>query len=136
MGAWSHEPFGNDIACDWSYSLLEGKDLLAIKSALDAVLEAEDEYLESDQASEAIAAIEVLAKLIGKGTQTDAYTENVDQWVKDNPQRPSANLLQKARHAIERISSPGSELLELWEEGEEAEAWKASLQQLVVATNA
>jgi len=135
MGAWSHEPFGNDTACDWSYDLLEGKDLSTVEASLDAVLDAQDGYLEADLACEAIAAVEVLAKLLGKATQTDSYTEGVDQWIKDNPLRPNANLLQKAKRAIERIGSPDSELLELWEEAEEADAWKASLQQLLVATS-
>lgn len=134
MGAWSHEPFGNDTACDWSYGLLEGRDLSPVEAALDAVLSAD--YVEADQASEAIAAIEVLAKLLGNGTQADTYTEDIDQWVKDNPQRPSPNLLKKAKDVLQRINSPGSELLEQWEEGGEAEAWKSSLQQLVVATSA
>jgi hypothetical protein len=133
MGAWSHEPFGNDTACDWSYQLLEGEDLSTIESALDAVLNADPDYLDADQASEALGAVEVLAKLLGKGTQSDAYTEDIDQWVKDHPHRPDGALLGKARKAIERIQSPGSELLELWEESEDTGAWKASLQQLLAA---
>lgn len=136
MGAWSHEPFGNDTACDWSYGLLESDDLSDIQATLEAVLEADDEYLEADLASEAIAAIEVLAKLLGKGTQNDSYTKDVDQWIKDHPQKPDAALLAMARKSIERIQSPGSELLELWEESEDASAWKASLQQLLAATGA
>jgi hypothetical protein len=27
MGAWSHEPFGNDDAGDWAYGLDESRDL-------------------------------------------------------------------------------------------------------------
>lgn len=135
MGAWSHEPFGNDTAGDWSYGLLETQDLSSIESALDAVAEVGEDYLEADLASEAIGAIEVLAKLLGKGTQSDAYTEDIDQWVKDHPLQPSAELLAKARRAIERIQSPDSELLELWDEGGEADAWKATLHQLLTATN-
>jgi len=136
MGAWSHEPFGNDTACDWSYGLLETSDLSSIEAALDAVIESGEDYLDADRATEAIAAIEVLAKLQGKGTQTDSYTEDLDQWVKRHPQKPSTKLLAKAKQVIERIGSPESELLELWEEGEEADAWKASLQQLAAATSA
>jgi hypothetical protein len=136
MGAWSHEPFGNDTACDWSYGLLETSDLSSIEAALDAVMDSGEDYLDADLATEAIAAIEVLAKLRGQGTQADSYTEDIDQWVKQHPQEPSAGLLAKARQVIARISSPESELLELWEEGEEADAWKASLQQLASATSA
>lgn len=135
MGAWSHEPFGNDTACDWSYGLLETNDLSSIEDTLGAVAEVGDDYLEADLASEALAAIEVLAKLLGRGTQTDSYTEEIDEWVKKNPLKPSAALLAKAQQAIRRIQSQDSELLELWEEAGDANAWKESLQQLASATS-
>lgn len=77
MGAWSHESFGNDTAADWAYGLSECKDMAYIESALDAVL-SENDYLDSDIGSEAVAAIEVIAKMLGKGTQADAYTESAD----------------------------------------------------------
>jgi hypothetical protein len=136
MGAWSHEPFGNDTACDWGYGLLEATDLSPVEAALDAVIENVEDYLDADLATEALAAIEVLAKLQGKGTQTDAYTKGIDQWVKQHAQKPTAELLAKATQVIERIASADSELLELWEESEEAGAWKASLRQLAAATSA
>ena len=87
MGAWSHEPFGNDDANDWAYGLEDVTDLSLIDETLDRVLEAE-EYLEAPEASEAVAAIEVLAKLLGKGTQTDTYTAKVDEWVKSLSVQP------------------------------------------------
>jgi Domain of unknown function (DUF4259) len=133
MGTWSPEPFGNDTACDWSYELLDGTDLAAIETALDAVLGTFDAYLDADQACEAIAAVEVLAKLLGRGTQTDSYTEGVDQWVSDNPQRPTPELLQKARRSIGRVRAKDSELLYLWQEGSEADAWTVELEKLLLA---
>lgn len=134
MGAWSHEPFGNDAASDWKYGLLEADDLELIESTLDAVLAVGGDYLDADLASEAIAGVEVLAKLVGKGTQKDSYTEEVDQWVKQHPQRPNATLMTKARKALQRIQAPDSELLELWEESEEGSEWKATLRALAAAT--
>jgi len=138
MGAWSHEPFGNDTACDWGYGVLETNDLSVIETALDAVIENGEDYLDADLATEAIAAIEVLAKLRGHGTQVDSYTEEIDQWVEANPQAPSAALLAKAKQVIDRIGAPDSELLELWDDAgdADAEAWKASLRQLAAATSA
>ena len=65
MGAWSHEPFGNDDANDWAYELEDTEDLSHIEAALDVVLDS-DGYLEAPEASCAIAAVEVLAKLLGK----------------------------------------------------------------------
>lgn len=136
MGAWSHEPFGNDTACDWICSLLETNDLSFIEEALDAVAEVGEDCLEADMASEAIAAIEVLAKLLGRGTQADSYTRDVDEWVKKHSLKPGAALLTKAQQVLKRIQSPDSELLELWDEGEDTGAWKESLQQLASAISA
>lgn len=127
MGTWSHEPFGNDTASDWTYELEETKDLSLIETALDNVLEMGEDYLEAPTAEEAIGAVEVLAKLLGRGTQSDAYTEKVDDWVKSIKQKPSPALLQKAQVAIGRILADDSELLELWRDSDDFEAWQASL---------
>src|SRR5687767_2376673 len=131
MGAWSHEPFGNDDANDWAYELEEADDLSYVEAALDAVLDAEG-YVEAPEASCAVAAVEVLAKLLGKGTQSDAYTEKVDEWVKKVRAKPSSPLLEKARLALARVRAEESELKELWHEGDAAE-WEASLDSLQAA---
>jgi hypothetical protein len=102
MGAWSHEPFGNDDAGDWAYKLEETEDLSYVEAALDAVLEAEG-YVEAPEASCAVAAAEVLAKLLGKGTQSDAHTEKVDEWVRKVHTKPSRPLLEKARLALAKV---------------------------------
>lgn len=125
MGTWSHEPFGNDAANDWAYGLEEGDGLALVEDALDKVLEAGDAYLDAGDAEEAIAAIEVLAKLLGKGTQSDSYTKKVDAWVAANRGAPSPALLQKARGALARIAGKDSELAEAWDEGDDADAWRA-----------
>ena len=128
MGAWSHEPFGNDDAGDWAVDLEETKDLSLIEEALDNVLEADDD-LDAPEASIAIAAIEVMAKLLGKGTQTDGYTEEIDEWVKSVSIKPSAALIAKANRALDCVLGEDSELRELWEEGG-ADEWLASVNAL------
>ena len=134
MGAWSHEPFGNDEANDWAYELEEAEDLSHVEAALDAVLDA-DGYLQAPEASCAIGAIEVIAKLLGKGTQSDAYTEKVDEWVKTVRVKPSRALLDKARRALDRIRGKDSELKDLWHE-DDATEWEASLKALSTAVSA
>jgi len=134
MGAWSHEPFGNDDANDWAYGLEETKNLSRIEEALDRVLQT-DGYLEAPEASEAVAAVEVLAKLLGKGTQSDSYTAKVDDWVKSVSLNPSPSLLAKAQRTLERILGEDSELRELWSEGDEAE-WVGSIKALQIAVGA
>jgi hypothetical protein len=135
MGAWSHEPFGNDTAADWAYGLVKTKDFSYIEAALNKVLE-QSEYLEAPDAEEAVAAIEVLATLLGKGTQSDAFTEAVDTWVRSMKQKPGIALLQKARRTLDRILAEDSELLELWAEADEKGAWKSSMANLRQAIDA
>jgi hypothetical protein len=136
MGAWSHEPFGNDTANDWAYDLKGTQDLSYIEAALDNVLDQGSEYLEAPTAEEAVGAIEVLAKLLGRGTQSDAYTEKVDAWVKSVNQKPTADLLRKAQRVIARILAKDSELLELWQEGDDSQQWQSSMAQLLAAVSA
>ena len=134
MGTWSHEPFGNDDACDWSYELLDSNDLSTVEAALNAVLNSDD-YLEAPAASNAVAAVEVIAKLLGKGTQTDTYTENVDKWVKDVHITPTPALIEKAKKALARILGDNSELKELWQESGATE-WEASMNSLQAVVGA
>ena len=61
------------------------------------------EFLEATVAEVAVGAIEVLAKLLGHGTRSDAYTKKVDDWIKSINERPKPALLQKAQKAIARI---------------------------------
>jgi hypothetical protein len=127
MGTWSCKPFGNDSACDWAYDLEDRRDFSLVEDVIRAVLDSGDEYLDGDLAVEAIAAAEVLAKSLGRGTQTDAYTERVDEWLRALTVKPSATLLADARRALDRILGPQSELNELWEESDEHAEWIAAV---------
>ena len=133
MGTWSHEPFGNDSANDWAYNLEECKDFSLVTAVLKRAAESE-EYLDADEAVEAVAAAEVLAKALGRGTQSDAYTEKVAAWLASVPAKPSPELLQLAQRALARVLAPESELRELWEESEHFAEWEASIVALQAAT--
>jgi hypothetical protein len=130
MGAWSTDVFGNDTACDWAYGLEGTQDLSLVESALEVVLAAGDDYLEAPEAEEALAAGEVIARLQGNWGIRNAYSEAVDTWVEANPLTPSAGLVGKAQAAIDRILAPPSELLELWQESDELDAWRESVMDL------
>ena len=131
MGAWGPGIFENDTACDWAYGLEGLKDLSLVESALDAVLEAAGgECLEAPQAEEALAAAEVIARLQGNWGVKDPYTEAMDRWVQKVKLAPGPELARKALASIQRILSAPSELLELWEESEDFEAWKKSVEDL------
>lgn len=136
MGTWSHEPFGNDTASDWAYDLEEQKDFSLVAQAIQGVLDNGEDYLDADLAVEAIAAAEVLAKALGRGTQTDAYTEKVDVWLASIKAKPSADLLSDAHAALARIMGSDSELKELWEESDDFEDWMSSVKALQSAVSA
>ncbi len=126
MGAWGVLAFDNDDANDWAYGLEETEDLAHVESAFDALEEAED-YLEAPDASSALAACEVLARLNGKPGYKNSYTEKVDEWVAAHPLTPPSDLLKRANAAIDRILGENSELKELWDESGE---WLGSVEDL------
>lgn len=104
MGTWSHEPFGNDSAADWAFGLEGQQDFSAVEAALRQVVDNEG-YLDADMAVEAIAAAEVLAKANDRGTQFDAYTKPVEEWLESIKVDPPAELYVLARRALSRICS-------------------------------
>lgn len=131
MGAWSHEPFGNDIACDWLYELEETTGLSMVVSTIeDAELSAED--LDATEAQEAIAAIEVVAKILGKSTQNDAYTESLDLWISKINEKPDELLIKNAITVLDGVVSENSGLADLWEGQEE---WLMSIKKLKAVLN-
>lgn len=130
MGAWDTGIFDNDTACDWACGLKDAHDRALIERTLDAVLDVGDDYLEAPEAEEALAAAETLARLLGRGGVRNAYTEAVDAWVAAHPGRPSPELLDKARRAVARILGADSELRELWEDSDDADAWRQAVEDL------
>jgi hypothetical protein len=133
MGAWAEDTFGNDTACDWVGSFLEEPSLEAVSDAIEAVTDVDmDDFLDSDEASECLAACEVLARLQGKWGVCDAYSEDLDNWIKNNPQRVPDKLKKAADKAIARILGPESELVELWDEGGRNKKWHAAVDDLRV----
>jgi septation ring formation regulator EzrA len=130
MGAWDHTTFGNDDACDWGGDLRSCEDLSLVEETLDTVIDSKDEYLEAPESSQAIAAAEVVARLQGRFGVRNAYTESVDEWVAAHPLTVPTALAQKAHAALDRILVRPSELLELWEESDDFEAWKGTITEL------
>lgn len=130
MGAWSHDAFGNDTACDWAQGLAESDDLSPVEEALAAALAAVPDGLDADTACEALAAIEAVARLRGHAGYSNAYTEALDDWAARTRLVPPDRLVQQALAALDAIGAPASELRELWEESDDAEPWRASLDEL------
>jgi hypothetical protein len=129
MGAWGRGSFDNDDASDWVYEF-ERDGVAAVESALrQATALGEDDYLQAPEAAQAIAAAEIVAAArdgdLSKlsATARDAFS---------GPQQAvtSANLWELAGQAVERVLRQ-SELKELWEEGDDGEAWSQDVAALL-----
>lgn len=133
MGTWAVGPFGNDFAQDWAEDLQESKDLYFIEETLNNVLKAETtEYLEAPFGAEALAAVETLSRLQGRGGASDEDSAPIDEWVATVllKFKPRPDIADKARRALVLVMSEGSELRELWEDSEHFADWQASVQDL------
>lgn len=129
MGAWGIGSFDNDHASDWLLDLIEGEDLAPMRAAIAQVL-AEDGYLDSDLAVEALAAIEVLAATLGRPTLAIEDETEFQAWLTRLQPQGDPSLVPEALRALERILAPDSELRELWEETEDYEDWCADVARL------
>lgn len=131
MGTWDSDSFGNDTAVDWTYGLEEVDDLGLIDTTLDAVLAFGPSTPASAKCAErAVAAAEVLARLKGHWGEESAYSETADKWVRRHPIVPPAALIAKAVAVLHRITTAPSELLELWDEEQEAGRWVDEVREL------
>ena len=126
MGAWSHEPFANDTASDWAHVMMDSTDLSHVEATLDRVLEA-GSYVEAPDAEEAVAAVAVVAQLLGRSAPITDGPEGLQAWITGVGVRPSAALLDKARRVADRVVAEDSELAELWDDSESATDWRASM---------
>ncbi len=129
MGAWAEDTFGNDAACDWINTFLDDPGLPTVRSAIEAALEADD-YLDSDEACDCLAACEVIARLQGKWGLRNIYSEELDEWIEANPTEVPDDLKAAADSAIERILAADSELSELWDEDGRNEDWHNAINDL------
>jgi len=128
MGAWGRGPFENDSALDWVGELEESEDISILGDAFDAIPRADEEYIEVDEASAAIAAAEVVAAMAGRSMAT-ALPGEVQTWMAGKP-KPKPPLIKKAIRAVQRVLK-SSELQELWEESGAFAEWGASVDELV-----
>ena len=127
MGTWATDAFGNDYAMDWAQDLHEYKTLELVETTLDNVIDSQEAELEAPFAAEALAALEVIARLQGKPGENDPATAEVDEWVAACKKKVTPPLLEKARLAFERITAESSELRQLWQDSEHFTGWQADV---------
>ncbi|MBV9589868.1 MAG: DUF4259 domain-containing protein [Hyphomicrobiales bacterium] len=140
MGAWGTGSFENDGALDLGWEIAEG-GLPVIEKVFDRVLAAKDSYLED--AEEAVAAAEVVAKLCGRGPspylddlheiEDDGLSDEeltLGSWIATAKATPSEDLIEKARRAIARVLAGPTELADLWHDSKHFEEWKLVIDDL------
>lgn len=130
MGTWALDAFGNDYAMDWAQDLHEYKTLELVETTLDNVIDSQEAELAAPFAAEALAALEVIARLLGQPGEDDPATAEVDEWVAACKKKITPPLLEKARLAFERITAETSELRQLWQDSEHFTDWQADVARL------
>ncbi len=128
MGAWGVGIFDNDDACDWVNELEQSSDLSVILKTLIEVAESSTEqYLESPEASYALAAAEVVASF--KNSGGSILPKNVGMWIDNHKNLAVDPLRIIAARAVKRVKTD-SELKELWEETPDIEEWYSLIMDL------
>lgn len=120
MGAWGCLPFENDDALDWLEELEAGGAAVVRK----ALAKAGDRYVEAPDGAIALAAAEVTAA--SQGNPLGDLPENVTDWVTVHGPEITAEDVEMAVEAVERVAGEKSELAEMWDDADEPE-WRESL---------
>jgi hypothetical protein len=124
MGAWGCQSFENDDASDWVYALEESRDFSVIEAALDSVVAANGKYLQAPDCSNALAAAEAVAALLG--LPRIGLPPEVAHWTAGKPKPPPALVRRPSARSTRSLA--GSELKQLWAEGAELGQWEACVQ--------
>ncbi|MBO2009692.1 DUF4259 domain-containing protein [Hymenobacter negativus] len=120
MGTWGTGNFDNDMAADYAAAFQDDPNETMLLETLASV--ADEGYPEADEASEALAAAEIIAAALGKPVR--GFPEDLLQSAQNLHLTNPESAQRLTRKAIKVILKK-SELKELWEEGDEYEQWIA-----------
>jgi hypothetical protein len=124
---WNPGNFGNEEAMLWLQKLVNGGGESTIREAIECIgVYPEDEYLDAEYCSYALAAAEIIAAAKGCPPLEEEFPEEGKKWLKENSFTPDEDLLVSARKAVDRILN-NSELKELWQEGCANDEWHLTL---------
>ena len=129
MGAWGTGVFENDDAADFVVEVANadaGARRDVIVAAFDAVAD-ENDYVEIDTGSAAIAAAALLSRPFREPQDGDEVLDGLDVEL-------NADLAKRAVAAVERVlQPPDSEWRGLWEEGDDFAEAEAPVRQILEA---
>jgi hypothetical protein len=127
MGTWGVGAFQNDDAMDWVAALSSARDASVLRIAFDTVLNDDEAYIESPEASVALAAAAVVAAAIGApGPELPLA---VADWLAHHRGDVMSATVREAREAVSRVISH-SELRDLWEDSDVSE-WEVGVAHLL-----
>ena len=131
MGAWGHRNFENDSAMDFVGDFVESPTEVALSDALAIVIKAgaDEEYIEMDEASAALAAAEMVAAANGRGSFD--LPQDLSAAMEKLGFKPNEKLVKKARKAVSVVLKE-SELQELWAENGEPNEWQQVQKDLLI----
>lgn len=129
MGTWGTGSFDNDTAADFLAEATGHGDLSPVHEAIDNVLTS-TEYVDADDACQAIVAAEILAAALGRPTPAAQQEERIGPWLARMRPAVDAALATRAGYALDRILEENSELLERWEETDAFLEWHAGVIEL------
>lgn len=131
MGTWANGPFDNDEAMDFVADLAEAPDWRTVVQMLDHVTRAAG-YLEAPEGEIAVAAAAIVAAAVGEvAILPDSHRE-----LKAALGAPPDGAVALARSALARVVAPASELDELWQEGDDHDAWLTQIAALQTTLSA
>jgi len=131
MGAWNPGPFDNDEASDFIEDLAEAPDWRTVVQMLDHVTKLAG-YLEAPEGQIAVAAAAIVAAAVGEAT----ILPDDRQALKAALGAPPSGAVALARSALARVVAPASELDELWQEGDDHDAWLTQIAALQMTLSA
>jgi len=138
MGTWGEGNFENDSAMDVIDELIANDTLkplnrsfrvVQIESIIVSIMRLP--IIQVDTAQEAIAAAEVVALL--KGNPAEDLPERLLIWHQTRQLKADKALVKKAIRAVETVTSNASrsELVGLWEDGQNALIWRKNIDDLL-----
>jgi hypothetical protein len=116
--AWASGLFDNDEAMDFIGDLAEAPDWRTVVQMLDHVTR-QAGYLEAPEGEIAVAAAAIVAACVGDVTILPDSHRDLKAALGAAPD----GAVALARAALARVVAPASELDELWQEGDDHDAW-------------
>lgn len=125
MGTWGDGPFDDDGASDWVWELEEATDWGVVGVALHGAADVgPDDYLEAPDGQIAWAAAAVVAAV---DDATISVPGEVSRWLARYAEARPREMRVLGLQAVQRVLGTNSELVELWREAGEEDAWRANV---------